>query len=469
MSENNKRLYPILASDRFLFFSCAAVFLFSIFIRSFLGIGPDTGVYLDLGQKIANGKKYYYDFFEGNFPLSFYFYAFQFKISNFFHINPIYMSEIMVNFLGVSSIYLSTKFLKKTTIYDNKTHYNLIIIGFFLAFFLRIGSLEISEFGTKTSFLFALLFPYISSSFIRKKPFSSKELFCRGIFMGLIPCLKPHYLILILFIEFYNFWQRRSFKFFFEIDKLIMILIGSLYLVLMINFIPEFFELIPMQNSIYYGNNHSFWANITDKILWNFIVSYSILLIFSRIKFTKDDLVLAIFLFEVSLLIAAENISTMDQFAVFFAIVTICYLKWIYDLLCAEENNLNKYNFLIFILACSSILFLGSLFLLSFSSFFYWIILPFFLFVSFFRNAKFVANLSNKILFITILYLVLFFISCLSLKYLRIKEFYLVSLAALFVIMFFIEKNSLNFSQHFSSPSIFLLIGSVFWFFGCYL
>ncbi len=468
MSENNKKIYSLLSSDRFLLLFCTTIFLLSIFIRSILGIGPDTGVYLDLGRKIANGKKYYYDFFEGNFPLSFYFYAFQFRVSNFLHINPIYMSEIVVNILGVASIYFSTKYLQKTTIYDNKNHYNLIIIGFCLAFFLRIGALEISEFGTKTSFLLALLFPYISSSFIRKKPFSEKELFWRGVCMGLIPCLKPHYLILILFIEFYNFWQRRSLKFFFEIDKLIMVLIGSFYLFLIIKFIPEFFESIAMQNSVYYGNNHSFLANFTEKFLWNFVVPYLILLVFSRIKFTKNDLILAIFLFEVSFLVAVENIGTIDQFSVFFAIVTICYLKWIYDLFCAEENNLSKYNFLIFIFACSSILFLGSLFLLSFSAFFYWVILPFFLFFSFSKNKKFSANLFNKILAITILYLVLFFISCLSLKYFKIKEFYLVSLAALFVIMFFIEKNSLNFSQNFSSHSIFLLIGSIFWFFGCY-
>ena len=77
------------------FVICAIIFFLSIYLRSMIDIGSDTAFYLDLGQRISEGKKYYYDFFESNFPLSFYFYAFEYRLAKIFHISPIIMSEIL--------------------------------------------------------------------------------------------------------------------------------------------------------------------------------------------------------------------------------------------------------------------------------------------------------------------------------------------------------------------------------------
>ena len=54
----------LISSKYFLYFTASLIALPSIFIRSIHDIGTDTAIYLYLGEKIAKGGKYYYDFFE---------------------------------------------------------------------------------------------------------------------------------------------------------------------------------------------------------------------------------------------------------------------------------------------------------------------------------------------------------------------------------------------------------------------
>ena len=228
-----EKIIKIIGSDLFLLSSCAAIFLLSIFLRSTIDIGADTGIYISLGKKIFDGGKYYYDFFESNFPISFYLYALEYQLSSLLYISPIILSEIVINLLALLSIFWSAKILKNTTIYENKVHYNSLIIAYCLTFFLRHPALNIGEFGTKTSLLLIGLYPYISYSFTRRAEFAMRDMICRGCLMGFIPMIKPHYLVFIIFIEFYKFFQTKSLKFLAELDKLIACVIGVIYLFLM--------------------------------------------------------------------------------------------------------------------------------------------------------------------------------------------------------------------------------------------
>ena len=124
----NKYFYTII---------CLGIFLLSIFIRSLADIGPDTSVYLDVGKKLALKKQYYDDIFEINFPLTMWFYALQYKISQALDISPIIIAEWVVNISAILSILWSKKILKKTQYYQDKALYNLLIISFFIGFFLR--------------------------------------------------------------------------------------------------------------------------------------------------------------------------------------------------------------------------------------------------------------------------------------------------------------------------------------------
>ena len=346
-------------SKYFLNFSCLAIFLLSIFLRSTTDIGADTGIYLNLAKKISRGGKYYYDFFESNFPLSFYFYYLQYEIAQLLHLSPIILSEIVINSLALGAIFWSAKILEKTTINNNKAHYNLMIVSYFLSFFLRPYALQYGEFGTKTSLLLIALYPYLSFSFERKIALTKKELIQRGCLMGLMPCIKPHYLILILFIELKYFFQKKPLNVTpsndgVHLDKLVMILIGALYLFLMLKFTPEFFEfIVPMWPKTYsaYDDYHVFLKNLWGHFGARICVFSFIFLIFSRLKADQNDKILVLLFAGASTLIVLENIGTADQIVVFYAAITICFLKFSFDLIRSKKILFSENKFIICCLA----------------------------------------------------------------------------------------------------------------------
>ncbi len=347
----SEKISKIFASQKFLFLSCAAIFLLSIFLRSTINIGSDTGFYLDLGKKIVEGKRYYYDFFESNFPPSFYFYSLQYRLATLSGISPIIMSEICINLLALVSIFFAAKILKRSELYSaRRDHYNILIISFFLGFFLRIGALQIGEFGTKTSLLLILFYPYFCYSFLNKAILTKKDLIYRGILMGLIPCLKPHYIILVFFIELYHFLEEKSWHFFYRIDRLMGILVVLLYLDLMIKFTPEFLEfMVPMWLEFYvcYVDGNSFLSNVSRHLAKEMLFLPLIAPIFLLLKISKIDRLLLMTVAAAGLLIIAESVGNIDQETVFYAIATTAIFKFSYDFFSSKYFVFKENKFII--------------------------------------------------------------------------------------------------------------------------
>ncbi len=353
LRKQGDHLAEIFASSSFLKTVCAAIFLISILLRSTLDIGSDSGVYLMLGKKIAEGGKYYYNFFESNFPISFYFYALQYKIASFFGFNRIIFAEVVINLLGVLSIIWSARILKKTTIYDDKLRYNLVIISYFLGFFLRPFCLEINEFLTKTSLLLIVLFPYLAYSFERKISLTFFDKIKRGILMGIIPCIKPHYLFFSIFIESFYFLKQKKLSFFFDVDKLIMYLVGAIYLLLMLKYTPEFFEFIVLMWPKVYQNydNISFFYEGASKVFINYVIFNSFMfLVLTRLKLTENYKILLLFYIASSVLIIVESISARDQVVIFYAIAIICFWQIVYDSIKLGIIPLFQHKFLSFLI-----------------------------------------------------------------------------------------------------------------------
>ena len=446
MSENKNFFY----SSIFLYLSCGFVFFLSLFLRSSLDIGPDTGIYLDLGKKVFQGKKYYYDFFESNFPLPFYFYAAQFFISEKLGINAIILSEIIINFLALFSIFFSAKILKNSKIYQNKAHFNLIIFSYFLGFFLRPQALQLGEFGTKTSLLLILFYPYLSYSFSRFFALNKKNLISKGVLMGLMPCLKIHYLFLIIPIEIYLFLQKPTKEFFLTIDKLTMSLTTALGLFLMVKFTPEYFEFIPsMWPYIYqaYNDKNIFLENLCMRLalVAQFIF---IFLIFAKKQLDENDKILVLAFFSATILVLVENIGTIDQLAVFYAIATITLIKLTFDLLNSHKKIISENLFIISSLLLLPIFDLevlpGALVGLGGFVNMWWIIIWHRFFNKTFHPLKFLS-----FYFLAILTVFFAFKFCGPFCYIA------ANLTLFFLALFFIEKK--NSAQNFSALSVFAI------------
>ena len=480
MSENKiiNKFREIISAKNFLIVSCALIFCLSVFLRSIIDIGPDTGVYLDLGAEIANGGRYYYNFFESNFPISFYIYAAQYHFAQFTHISPILVSEIFINLFALLSIFYSANILQKTTIYNNRAHYNLIIISFFLGFFIRTYIIQLGEFGTKSSFLLICLFPYIAFSFQRLIPLNRSELIQRGILMGLIPCFKPHYLIFAIFIEAHRFWQKKSLKFFFELDKLVMLLIGTLYLSLMIKLTPEFLEfVVPMWPKIYsaYDDSKIFFDNFVHRLGNEAAIFCFIFLSFSRLKFTPNDRILFLLFCAASTLVILENIGTIDQLGVFYAVITICFLKILCDLIMSEKFSFFENKSIIIVLIVWPIFDMEILpaAILGLSGFVnvWWLFALIYPFI--FCNKIKKQNLANwpefkarelttlRIVSAFLIYVLLLSSTIMALKYLGGWGFIVTNLFSLFFVLFFFEKFYARFEEKFSPFFIFVVTTSI--------
>jgi hypothetical protein len=447
-------------SNFFLKISCLIIFCLSIFLRSQIDIGADTGIYLNLAKKISQGGKYYYNFFESNFPISFYFYYLQYELSQLLHLNQIILAEIIINLLALLSIFWSAKILQKTTVIQNKAHYNLLLVSFFLSFFLRPFALQIGEFGTKTSLLLIALYPYLAFSFERKITLTKKELIQRGCLMGLIPCIKPHYLVLILFIEIGRFFEKKIIS---HLDKFVMILVGTIYLFLMLKFTPEFFEfIVPLWPKTYpaYDNLDLFVKNLWQHLAARITIFSLIFLIFSRLKFEANDRILTLFFFGASTLILLENIGTIDQIVVFYTATTICVVKFTFDLIESKKILFLKNKFIICCLAFLPIFDLEILpaSIFGFNSvinawWFLALLYPFFLYKK--------IKLSKAFMGFGVVFILLI-LCLLTFKYFGAFAYVAANLVSLFAVLFFFERQIFSkISTTFSPLSVFVICATI--------
>ena len=147
------------------FICCSLLILLSLFKRSMVDIGQDSGLYLEVAQKILDGKKYFHDFFEYNFPLSFLLLTIPVGVSNLLGLSPIIIADYFVNLLAIFSLIWSYKILKNSKKIQSQFELNLLIISLTAGFFIRGKTLFFNEFLTKTSFLIIFFYPFFSYYF----------------------------------------------------------------------------------------------------------------------------------------------------------------------------------------------------------------------------------------------------------------------------------------------------------------
>jgi hypothetical protein len=459
MLENKITKY--LASSSFQISSCILVFLLSIFLRSRLDIGGDSALYIDIVAKMANGGKYYYDFFESNFPLSFWFYKIPYFLASFFKISPVISTEIFVNLFGIISIFFSARILRKTNL--SKINQNLTITSFAIGFFLRSYAIELNEFATKTSFLLAFAFPYIAFSFARKNPLNFLELISRGILAGLICCLKPHYIFLPLLIEGERFYRKKTIRFFIETDKLIIGFIGISYLFLMLKFTPEFFEfMIPMWSRVYYSyrDSFNFLKNAIHLFGVQIVVFSGFFLIFLRRKFKPEDKIMTLVFVAASLILISENLGSFDHLSTFFALTFFTFIHLIYAFYEEKPIITRKYSSkIIAAIICIIICLEPKLFISLMQISIIWWIIFICLIESFYCDLKAgIILVKHKKTALVIFAISIIFILLASVIIATKNQIFYVTFinTAFFVFLFFYEKSRIKLAKNFSPIFIFV-------------
>jgi hypothetical protein len=224
-------------NELFGFFCCFSIVLLSLYKRSTIDIGQDSGLYLEIAQKILDGKKYYHDFFEYNFPLSFLLLTPPVYVANLFNVSPIIIADYFINLLGILSLIWAYKILKNSQKIKSQTDLSILIICFTAGFFIRGKTLIFNEFLTKTSFLLIFFYPFFSYYLCGVENLKKVQKIYLGILSGVIISIKPNFIFLVAFFEIYRLFKSRSIKTIFEIHNLVCTFFVISYVIIIFVFL----------------------------------------------------------------------------------------------------------------------------------------------------------------------------------------------------------------------------------------
>ena len=309
-------------------FCCFFIVLLSLYKRSTVDIGQDSALYLEIAQKILEGKKYYHDFFEYNFPLSFLILTIPIYFSNLLGVTPIVIADYFVNLLAIFSLIWSYKILKNSKNIQSQAQLNALIICFCAGFFIRGKTLIFNEFLTKTSFLLILFYPFFSYYVFGVEKLKKNQKIYLGILSGLIIALKPNFIFLVAFFEIFRIYKSRNIKTLLDLNNITCGLILILNAIIIFVFFKSFVENFSYMMGIYYEYILNYqvkgffvkYLKFYSSFLVNYLIYIFLIFIYIK-KLQKNHLTNHLFLLSIALIliILSENYF-LDQVVVFYSL-----------------------------------------------------------------------------------------------------------------------------------------------------
>ena len=355
------------------------------------------------------------------------------------------------------------------------------------------------EFGTKSSFLAILFYPYFALSLQRETPLATSEKLIRGLLGGLIPCFKSHYLIYIIAFELVKWRLDKhsknsqnkavfNFSFFIQLDKIIILVVGIIYLFIIWLFIPEFLQIIKIFSNYYPGHQFSTALNSFFTIAVNYYyILYLFPFLFLVNKNNLNQLLIFCVIVAGLICLKLEGIYSIDQNGAVIAIITAPILLLARYFFNSQYFSLHKNIFSVSLLLLMpflpTILFSGVEFVI-FASLLI-IFQPIFLYynsIKDFLDLQSKKDFLNKIIkniiiqflsFLLIIFIVRFFVEIFFIKNLKIINILNSNKIALFFMiltiinLYFLCKNELLIKKmslekyHFSKLLVFLFLVSL--------
>lgn len=299
-------------------FGAIFIIAVSIWCQSLHDLGHDSATYPEIAQKMLLGGKYFEDFFESNLPLNFVLTMIPLLIAQKFDFNVFATAQIFWNLLGILSVIWSANILMRSRLLKDRSVFNLLFLSLVAGFFWRTLTLQFNEFGTKTTYLLAVLLPYISYYLLDEKDWRKGDQILAGILAALLFCIKPHYGIFAIIFELQKVVKSRNILSVFCLRNYVTLIFLSAYLAAIIKFFPSYIDHLPVLSSAYFdsANNMIFFMFVQD------IFPLLLLMILCADLIKKEDVLshLILPIFAVILLLVSEYIGGLDQRFVFYSI-----------------------------------------------------------------------------------------------------------------------------------------------------
>ena len=420
-------------------FCCFLIILVSVFKRSMVDIGQDSGLYLEIAQKIFDGKNYFNDFFEHNFPLSFLLIIIPVGISKILGLSPIISADYFVNLLAIFSLIWSYKILKNSQKIKSQFELNLLLICFTAGFFIRGKTLFFNEFWTTTSFLIIFFFPFFSYYFYGVEKLKKIQRIYLGILSALIISLKPNFIILPLLFEIYRVYQSRNIKSFLAIHNLICAFLISFYVTIIFIFFPSFVQNFSLMMGVYYDYKINYGIDdfsnkyllILNKIQINYLMYFMLIYLYVK-NLQKNELVnyLTLLILAIISIVFSENFYS-DQEIIFSALgLSFVIINFIIFL---RQNKISLLRHWLLFFSLMIFCFVSSETFSLMSSLLYYLALPILIYLLFFCSFVDSKNSLNAKIFLIF-----------SVIFLVFLRFYFSKFFDFFVVIFLIIISLIN-------------------------
>ncbi len=330
----------IFAAKSTAFFGSIIIVAVSILAQSTRDLGHDSATYPEIAQKMLAGGKYFYDFIESNLPLNFVLTMIPVLLAKTFDLNIFATAEIFWNLLGISSIYFSNRILTRSELAKDQTVFNLLVLGFAAGFFWRVFTLQFNEFGTKTTYLLTIIFPYISYHLLNEEKLKNSDQILIGILAGLLFCLKPHYGIFVIVFEVVKIIKTRSFISVFCLRNYTSsgVLIG--YVITLFSFFPDYIESLSSLISLYYKGAY----NLVFYMITQDLFPILLLIFLSKDLLVSEKILSRLFLPVIAsaLLILFELIGGLDQRFIFYSVSLSFVILTVFFLIKNQRINWHR-------------------------------------------------------------------------------------------------------------------------------
>lgn len=311
-----------------------AMVVLSLWMRSGMYLGTDPAFYYLTAERILQGERYYYDFFEPNFPINFYIFSIPVILHNITGIAPVTSFYIFVTLVALTSIYFSSLILKKTSVYQDGVFYNFLIMAIFIGHFFPICTFSGNLIGTKTLLFLSFVLPYFCSFFWEadNKKIPTNIAIIIGIFAGLTVCLKPHYVIFPIVMELYLIIKHRSLRYSFRPMNYAIIAVNLLHISWLLAFVPEYLsKLAPILMVSYHGIRNEFFLT---SIKWTIVEQLFIIIIilFSKSPKSSARTILLYGLIATGIIFGLEGLYSGDQQTILYFFDGMLLAKIVLDL-----------------------------------------------------------------------------------------------------------------------------------------
>lgn len=237
------------------------VFALALVLHDALPLNLDVSWGITMAEKVLDGERLYVDIIETNPPAVVFLYLPAVALARFLSLRPEIVFDAMVFAMCGSSLWLSGGMLRSAA-RPHARGRGLLAVLFALALMI----LPAQIFGEREHVAIILFLPVLALALLRAMRIAPRRrwVIAAGLASGFVACIKPHFILAIVFTAAAAAWSARSWRPLFAPEHGIAALLAAAYGVVIVVVYPEFIrDIVPLVLAVYVPVKVSAWHLLT--------------------------------------------------------------------------------------------------------------------------------------------------------------------------------------------------------------